>query len=260
MAGQEVTVHSKSFQALFNDAEYFLNEASRIDSLFEEMPKGDSRLQELLAKRRACARGCILSSVAALESFANLLLLELKKRELREINPVWLSTHPGNKPITGLKKLEDKIKFIPVLCNSFLKPPDRYFNESDDDFKALIELRRIRNRIAHGEIVDVKFLVGYRSNGIISIAYDGFPENFWPVTGIDKDIVSLDYIHAAKGYRIVLKIMNKLHKFLGKQITREFLLEQRFESKSGQKGTIQRQYANQPEPNWYLATIGKIKL
>lgn len=254
MSTESVNVISKSFQALFNDADYFLEQARLLN---EGLASGsaDSGLpnQKVLGNQRACLRACFISCVAALESFVNIILIELKRREPQALHPDWLYRRQRKQKL-DMWALPDKVRFVPVLCNKDLKPPDEYFDENGRGHRILSELIEIRHTLVHGRPVEVKFLIKHSQNRIKQFSNDS-PDNFWPETRFPCDINEIAYDNVAFGYRHILSIMKNLRVFLEGQITREFLLEQTIKFAQG-NGRIQREWSGNADPKWFIEVMG----
>ncbi|MEE9442445.1 MAG: hypothetical protein V3V99_07235 [candidate division Zixibacteria bacterium] len=247
MPVEELHVLSKSFQALFNDADYFLSEAKRLKRKLDN----DSEYfdQNILSRVRACSRACIIASVAGLESFANSVLEAFKKHDISVLDPEWMNKKHRSRDLEYWPVCE-KIRFIPVLCNVEKNPPQDYFAEDNKDLEQLSEYAKIRNSIVHGRVTKIKFNIEIGKDGN-HLVDDNLDENKWPITGIHKEVYRLEFGDASSVYTCVISVVKDILIYMNSQVSKRFLLYQEFYPKSQENLAIVRENAEK-EPNWYL--------
>jgi hypothetical protein len=245
---ENVDLSSRPFQALFNDADYFLQEAQ----LYQEKVTQSKSLgkdfadQTSLRISRSNARACVVALVAGLEAFANSVLKEFGKRSVDEVNPEWL-TRNQKKIDLDRWTLKDKVRFIPTLCNSKADNPVLFFKTDSVEFKLFAELVEIRNSIAHGRIVSIKMKVTMYSDKKHE-ADTAFPENVWPNSDFPKEIYAINYDCAKKAYTCVMFVVKSLILFLNNQINNVYLTEQEFKTSRG-AGRFSREHSDN-ESKW----------
>lgn len=249
IVGKEtVIVKSRPFQSLFNDAEYFLSEAKIFHDRVQKSKTNNNEFadQNYLRLERANSRASIIASVAGLEAFANSVLSEFRKRQPNEMDADWLTRKHKEVPLDRWS-LKDKINFLPSLCNSKVKHPECFFDMNSESFKLFKEIVEVRNTLAHGRIVDVKYVVTLFSDRKHE-ADSNYPENMWQVSKFPKEISALRYNHALQTNRNIIWVLKSLISFLDSKIDRKYLLEQEFKTSRG-TGNLRREYSAS-EPNW----------
>lgn len=183
MPEERIYLASKSFQALFNDADLFHENAKKIYGQYRESQSESNKMgdQKLLRQQRSYSRGCIISCVAALESFANHILKDFGIFGKSDINEDWLKVNEKRllikKPIDW--PLYPKIIFLATLCNSPLKSPHYYWDLGCKELEILKEIVTIRNKIVHGKIIEKAMTIELGPNGV-HIVNDVAGKNHWP--------------------------------------------------------------------------------
>lgn len=221
-------LNSKSFQALFDDSYFFYKNASEINIKYHESidPKSKLSDQFLLNQMRSFSRACIISAIAALESLSNHLIKDFKKHDKKDIPERWFASDSKwqNKRIMEWPLIQ-KIRFLPTICNKKLKSPDEYFEFPDYKLELFCELVTIRNKIVHGKLVPVRISIDTKTK----ILKADYPENYWPISKIPKDIFNIDFSHADIAYRNVVYIRDKLRDFMPDILDDEYLTKQKIQ-------------------------------
>ena len=251
MATEKVQLTSRPFQALFNDADYHLESAEKYHNTLVDQSKKKEVLpdQSLLKKETAHSRACIIVTILGLEAFCNSVLAKIKVREADSLPEEWelRKSQAGNWPI------RPKIRCLPTFCNKEIIRPDEVFPEDDKVYEMFCELVDVRNSLAHGRLTQVVYSVTFKPDRVHSVD-DRHPENFWPISGIPKDIFGIAYPHAQRAHDNLVKMIRKLLASLDCGITKAFLLDQEIRDR-GRISHRRRQANSLAPPVWYTKVM-----
>jgi len=204
---------TKPFITLLKDAGYLLIEAKKCKERYLKEKNPDDKYLE-----NAFSRSCIILSMFFLETLIDNVIEDFKVHETYQLpyslkTKLKLHVYPLNR-----LPLVDRIYVTPYLCikdsNSFMT---KYFKRGSANFQKLKELIQIRNYFAHGK--PFKRKLDIKSTGSDThIVNDNFKENFWPLTGIPKDIFIIGYDDAKKAKEIVESTIEKLNIYLDSRL------------------------------------------
>lgn len=254
---EEITLTSKTFQWLYSDADYHLDQAEHFHSLVKaSTAQGPLHTDQVaLGKARAHSRACIICVIAGTESLCNCIVDRLQEKDTTDIPSEWIPKKQRN------RKFEDwplylKVRFVPVLCCNSLKPPGTYFEDSDASINELREIVRVRNTMVHGTLVTTRYTVAFGQNNLHTMGGEP-PEDFWSLTHFPKDLRSLSYDDANLAYSHVLDLTRRLIAYLNGKVTLIFLRDDVLIHK-GQRFAVQRESTFETTPRWCEILLGKI--
>jgi len=215
---------TKPFRFIYSDAEYFLKKAQICQETFAKT--NNAKYKELEA---IFSRSCLLFCVVFLEGLTNNILGDFQVVSEDQL-PETLRRKCGlNQKELNKISLEDKIYLLPYLCSQDSKFGEEYFQRESKEFQELRELIRIRNSYVHPHPIKRKLQIEMTTDRKF-LAKDEFPQNFWPLTKIPKDIFIFQYNHAERAKLITDNIFKKLDNFLQGRLTKDnWLINEKIE-------------------------------
>lgn len=210
---------TKPARFLLSDADYFLRQARMCQENFAK-----TKDASYLKLESSYSRICILICVVFLEGLVNNVLKDFQVIVDHQI-PDSLKRKCGLDEMEVSKApLEDKIYLIPYLCDESPRFEHEFFKKGSKEFQELRELIRIRNSYVHPRPVRRKVDLEITPDRWFLVD-DQFPQNFWPLTKIPKDIYIFRHRDAAKAKSIIDNIFSKLDNFLQGRLTKDNWLE-----------------------------------
>ena len=220
----------RPFQGLFSSMEHHYKQACVLYEKLHAQDFSDPLKfdQDLWNSEKAAARSSFIMVMAAIEAFVNNVYSDFGSRKKEDLS-VTLLNESQKKRSFEFWKLQDKVYFLPTMCNTLLNPPAFYFKRDSNDFKLFEELVEIRNSIMHGRPYPFLIRIELKPNKIHEL-YDGFPENFWPISKIPKDFTSFNFDCTKTACNNILWLKNSLTEFLDK-VNEKYFIEEKIELK-----------------------------
>lgn len=210
---------TKPARFLLSDAEYFLKEARICQRKFTKTNDTSHLKLESIYSRT-----CLLICIVFLEGLVSSILKDFQVIREHQLPETLKRKCALDERGLAKSPLEDRIYLIPYLCDDSPRFEEEFFNRGSKEFQQLRELIRIRNSYVHPRPARIKLDIQMKS-GRRFLFDNQFPPNFWPVTGIPKDIHGFRYEHAEKAKSIIDNIFRKLDSFLEGRLTKDKWLE-----------------------------------
>ncbi len=144
------------------------------------------------------ARAAFLMFIFSTEALVNVIL----DSEFRTIPDNQIPEQILNKFSINMEKgvdrcsLSGKLAILPYLCSNPVDWNETFFDRGSKNFQVFDELIQIRDRLAHPRPEKRKVEIEINQATRIHKMTDDFPENFWPITKIPRDIYILSSEHA----------------------------------------------------------------
>lgn len=190
-------------------------DALQLLELSKQHAAEEKKIQKRIELTHCFARFSFLMFILSVEALANDILFS----EFRVV--------PGDQiPDNAIKKfgikidkgvewcsLSDKIAMLPYLCNHPADWSKSFFDRGSKEFQIFDEIVEIRDTFAHPKPVKrpVEITISKTTTHPFT---DDFPENFWPITKIPKDIYGFCVEHAEIAKSTVEWIRSQLNIFL----------------------------------------------
>jgi hypothetical protein len=206
---------TKPIRSIRTDIEYFLKKAQMCQ---ENLAKtNDAKNREL---ESIYSRSCLLLCVIFLEGLTNNILKDFQVINEAQLPEILRCKCGLNQKELNKISLENKIYLLPYLCSQDSKFKEEYFQRESGEFQELRELIKIRNSYVHPKQIRGKLEITMTADRKF-LANNDFPQNFWPLTKIPRDIRLWQHNHAEKAKLIVDNIFKKLDNFLQGRLTKD---------------------------------------
>ncbi len=190
--------------------------------LSKQRSEEEKKIQQRVELLHIFARASFLAFIFSIEALAN----DILHSEFRAVADHEIPDDMAEKFGVNKKKgvswcaLSDKIALLPYLCKTPVDWNKTFFNKGSKDFQVFNELVQIRDSLAHARPVKRKIEIEISPSRTHKMV-DNFPENFWPMTKIPRDLYNLNEEQAEIAKFSIDWMRSQLDSFLDGRLSKE---------------------------------------